>query len=348
MNRKPSTVNWSSRYSRQVFFSGIGESGQTRLGRSRVAVVGLGALGSAVAGLLVRAGIGRLIVVDRDFVELHNLQRQTLYDEDDAASRLPKALAAEKRLQKINREVEIQARVDDLNPKNIERLLGGADIVLDGSDNMETRFLVNDFCVRSGKPWIYGGVIGSVGMSLNVVPGQGPCLRCVFPDLPGPGELPTCDTVGILNSLPATIGAVEVTEAIKLLVGSPDWRRELLYLDLWKNTIKLLPVRAVAECECCGRRKFPYLESKATAWVTTLCGRNTVQISPAEERELDLAKLTATLKAHGEVENNGYLLEFRPREHREQLVIFPNGRVLVQGTDQEALARTLYAKYLGG
>ncbi|OGP60568.1 MAG: hypothetical protein A2V67_15285 [Deltaproteobacteria bacterium RBG_13_61_14] len=337
-----------SRYTRQIFFAEIGEFGQQRLRQSRVAVVGLGALGSMICQLLVRAGVGRLTLVDRDFVELHNLQRQTLYDEEDVMGRLPKALAASKKLKLINGEVEVQVAVDDLNPKNAAKLLAEADLVLDGSDNMETRFLVNDFCVREGKPWIYGGVIGSVGMTLDIVPGKTPCLRCLFPDLPGPGELPTCDTVGILNSLPAVIGAIEVTEAIKLLVGSEDWRRDLLYLDLWKNQVKNLQVAAVTECECCGKRQFRYLESKATAWVTTLCGRNTVQISPAEERALDLAQLSASLAGHGQVENRGYLLSFQPREHEQELVIFPTGRVLVQGTSEESLARNLYAKYLGG
>jgi len=337
-----------TRYSRQTFFAEIGEPGQKRLQESRVAVVGLGALGSMICQLLVRAGVGRLTVVDRDFVELHNLQRQTLYDEEDVVGRLPKALAASKKLKLVNGDVEVQAVVDDLNPKNVARLLAEADLVLDGSDNMETRFLVNDFCLREGRPWIYGGVIGSVGMTLDIVPGKTPCLRCVFPELPAPGELPTCDTVGIINSLPAVIGAIEATEAIKLLIGSEDWRRDLLYLDLWKNQIKNLQVAAAAECECCGQRRFRYLESQATAWVTTLCGRNTVQISPAEERALDLAELSANLAAHGRVENKGYLLNFKPREHEQELVIFPTGRVLVQSTGDEALAKSLYAKYLGG
>ena len=337
-----------SRYSRQTFFAEIGEAGQRKLLQSRVAVVGLGALGSAVSQLLVRAGVGRLTVVDRDLIELHNLQRQTLYDEEDVRARLPKALAAGNKLRRINSEIEVREVIADLNPKNAARLLGEADLILDGSDNLETRFLLNDYCVREGKPWIYGGVIGAVGMTLNIVPGRTACLRCVFPELPGPGELPTCDTVGILNSLPALVGAIEAAEAIKLLIGSPDWRRELLWLDLWKNQFKTLAVSAVSSCECCGQKKFHYLEAKATAWVTTLCGRNTVQISPAEERELDLASLATSLSPHGRVENNGYLLNFQPHEHLAALVIFPNGRVLVQGTSDEALAKTLYAKYLGG
>jgi adenylyltransferase/sulfurtransferase len=337
-----------SRYSRQTFFAEIGEAGQRKLLQSRVAVVGLGALGSTISQLLVRAGVGRLTVVDRDLVELHNLQRQTLYDEEDVRSRLPKAYAAGQKLRRINSEIEVRELIADLNPKNAGRLLGEADLILDGSDNLETRFLINDFCVREGKPWIYGGVIGSVGMTLNIVPGQTACLRCVFPELPGPGELPTCDTVGILNSLPALVGAIEAAEAIKLLIGSTEWRRELLYLDLWKSQFKTLQVAAVPGCECCGQRKFQYLESKATAWVTTLCGRDTVQISPAEERELDLSSLSASLARHGRVENNGYLLNFQPHEHQATLVIFPNGRVLVQGISDEGLARSLYAKYLGG
>jgi molybdopterin-synthase adenylyltransferase len=337
-----------SRYSRQTFFAEIGEAGQQKLLQSRVAVVGLGALGSVISQLLVRAGVGHLTVIDRDLVELHNLQRQTLYDEEDVRSRLPKAYVAGQKLRRINSEIEVREVVADLNPKNAGRWLGEADLILDGSDNLETRFLINDFCVAEGKPWIYGGVIGSVGMTMNIVPGQTACLRCVFSELPGPGELPSCDTVGILNSLPALVGAIKVAEAIKLLIGSADWRRDLLWLDLWKNQFKTLQVSAIPSCECCGQRKFSFLEAKATAWVTALCGRNTVQISPAEERALDLSSLSTSLARHGRVENNGYLLNFQPREDQTTLVIFPTGRVLVQGTHDEALARSLYAKYLGG
>ena len=333
-----------ARYSRQVRLEQVGEEGQRRLGQGRVVLVGCGALGSVLANLMVRAGVGQLLVVDRDLLELHNLQRQVLFDERDVAAGLPKAEAAARRLRRINGAVQVDARVQDVTAYNVEALVSGADLVLDGTDNLETRYVINDACVKAAVPWIYGGVIGTAGMTMNVIPG-GPCLRCVFPTPPPAGTLPTCETAGVLGTAPSVVASLQATEAIKLLCGAEP-SGGLLSVDVWTRQVQIVAVLRDEGCPACGQGRYDYLQTRETAWVSSLCGRDAVQVSPARPAELDLEQLAKTLEAAGEVSFNGFLLQVSVEGH--ELVIFPDGRVMVRGTTDEATARSLYNKYVGG
>ncbi|MBI5440382.1 MAG: ThiF family adenylyltransferase [Deltaproteobacteria bacterium] len=335
------------RYSRQSLFWGIGDAGQGRLRESRVVVIGCGALGCANVALLARGGVGRLRLVDRDFVELSNLQRQVLFEESDAREGLPKAIAAAAAVGRINSEVEVEPVVADVSPDNVEGLISGADVVLDGTDNFETRYLLNDACVKREIPWIYGGAVGSTGMSLTILPGKTPCFRCISPEAPPPGSAQTCDTTGVLASVITSVAAVQWTEAVKLLVGAREHlSRSLLSFDLWAS--KWQSVDGLVrnpECPCCGRGSFEYLEARATSRTTSLCGRNAVQVSLGTAQRLDLAGLAERLRAAGEVTENPFLVRFAVGPH--ELTIFPDGRAIVKGTNDEALARSLYARYVG-
>ena len=333
------------RYSRQVRLPEVGRQGQRRLGQSRVLLVGCGALGSVLANSLVRAGVGELTVVDRDLLELHNLQRQVLYDEQDVAAGLPKAEAAARRLRRVNSTVSVSALVQDVTAHNVEGLVAGAHLVLDGTDNLETRYVINDACVKAGTPWIYGGVIGTNGMTMNVLPG-GPCLRCVFPTPPPAGSLPTCETAGVLGTAPAVIASLQATEAIKILCGAETPASGLLSVDLWGRRFQQVEVLRDEACPTCGRGQYDFLKTRETAWVTSLCGRDAVQITPARPAEIDLEQLARTLESAGEVSFNGFLLQAEIEGH--ELVIFPDGRVMIKGTTDEAVARSLYNKYVGG
>ena len=340
------------RYSRQILFAPLGPEGQRRLMGGRAALVGCGALGSVQAELLTRAGIGTLRLIDRDFVELDNLHRQTLYDEDDARQSWPKAVAAEAHLRRINAQVRIEARVDDLTPRNAAELLEGCDIVLDGTDNFETRYLINDFAVSRGIPWIYGAVVGSEGVSLTILPGEIACLECVFGPRPQ-APAATCDTVGVLNWAVNWVASQQAGEAVKWLAGAQSaMRRGLIRADLWTNRWQQLqPMPPDPECRACGRRDFIHLRGETRAEVT-LCGRNAVQIHE-RRRELDLAELNRLLSPHGTVHGNDYVLRFRPHLHAGgeeaalEMTIFPDGRALIKGTTDPAQARSLYARYLG-
>jgi adenylyltransferase/sulfurtransferase len=333
------------RYAKQVLFRPLGEEGQKRLAASRVTLVGAGALGSTLAGHLVRAGAGFVRVCDRDFVELDNLQRQALYDEEDVRQNLPKAVAAAQKLSRVNSEVRVEPRVCDVNHANVEELARDADVVLDGTDNFETRFVLNDACVKLGKPWVYGGCVGSYGMVLPVLPGEGPCFTCLLGEMPAPGSSPTCDTAGVLNTAVGVVASLQANEAIKILAG----RREallggLLTLDVWANTFQLVKIPRSATCETCVARRFRYLEGAATG-ATTLCGRNAVQISPAPGARIDLAEAERRLAPLGAVRRNAYLLKISVDGC--ELTLFPDARAIVQGTDDPARARSLYAKYVG-
>ena len=334
------------RYTRQTRLVEVGTEGQRRLLESAVLVAGCGALGSHLANTLTRAGIGRLRIVDRDVLELNNLQRQVLFDEDDVAASLPKAEAATRRLRRINSSVAIEALVCDLGPRNIERLVSDVDLVVDGTDNLETRYLINDACVKVGKPWIYGGVIGTSGMSMVIVPGSGPCLRCLFPDPPPPGTLPTCETTGILGTLPATIAAIEATQALRVLLGTPSAGR-LISVNLWQLSFQEVAVQRDESCPTCAARRFDFLAARETAWVTVLCGRDAIQIAPAREAHLSLETLSQSLASLGSVSFNGLLLRFIPAGGEHELILFPDGRAMIRGTTDEAVARTLYARYVG-
>lgn len=339
------------RYSRQVLFSGIGAAGQRRLGEAQVAVVGVGATGAAVAGLLARAGVGRLILIDRDFVESSNLQRQVLFDEADAREALPKAEAARRHLLAINAGVQVEAAVADLVPANIDDLLSAAHLVLDGTDNFETRYLLNDYCVREGKPWIYTAAVGAYAATMNILPRGGSgagewtaCLACLFPEPPG-GAVETCETAGILGTAVNLAASFAVTEALKLLTGQPElMRRTLLSMDLWSgDRAEVAAGRPRAGCSVCERRQFHALAGVGRPHIT-LCGRNSVQIHESA-RPLDLLALRERLLPLGEVRSNGLLLRFARPPYT--LTIFPDGRALVQGTTDTGLARSLYARFVG-
>ncbi len=335
------------RYSRQVLFAGIGPSGQQKLGSARVAVVGVGATGAAAASLLARAGVGHLTLIDRDVVETSNLQRQILFDEADAEAGTPKAEAARVKIAQFNSGVVVEAKVVDLVPGNIAGLLGAAHLVLDCTDNFETRYLVNDYAVEQGVPWIYAAAIGAYAATMNILPGETGCLACLFPAPPS-GAVETCDTAGILGAAVNLAASVQVAEAMKLLTGQRAlMRRTLMAMDLWQNTRSEIS-NALPDpgCRVCGQRIFTHLAGTGRAQIT-LCGRNSVQIHE-HRRPLSLASLHEVLSRQGEIEglrSNAMVLRFRRGVH--QLTVFPDGRALIQGTTDKALARSLYARFIG-
>jgi molybdopterin/thiamine biosynthesis adenylyltransferase len=332
------------RYSRQVLFDGIGAAGQQKLAASRVAIVGCGATGSAIASLLARAGVGTLRIVDRDYVEPSNLQRQSLFDEADAAESLPKAIAAARKIADFNSQIVVEPQVADLTPANIEVLLAGTELVLDGTDNFETRYLINDFAVKHSLPWIYTAAVGSYAITLNVLPGQTACLACIFPDAPR-GAVETCETSGILNSAVNLAASLAATEALKLLVGAHDrLRRTVLSFDVWRNErAEIAADRPRANCRACGQREFVHLAGEGRPHIT-LCGRNSVQIHE-RQRPLDFAEMTARLTPHGQVRHNDFVLKFWRDPY--EMTLFPDGRAIIKGTTDTAVARSLYARYVG-
>ena len=334
-----------NRYSRQILIDWIGLPGQDRLKNGRVLIIGCGALGSTVANNLVRAGVGHVGIVDRDYVEIENLQRQMLFDEEDVNLLKPKAIAAREKLQKINSQVSIEAKVCDINQRNIEGFLDDIDLVIDGTDNLEIRFLINDACFKHNIPWIYGACVASYGMTMSFFPGDGPCLRCVIPSLPPPGTLPTCDTVGILNAVPQIVGAMQTNEAIKILLEAENICKDLIYFDLSTNEFENTKVERNGDCPLCEQGIFEYLKGKSMSTAVALCGRNTVQISPERELAVPIEMMAEKLRKIGEVSYAGYLLKFKKGKY--ELVIFPDGRAMVKGTRDIALAKSLYAKYVG-
>jgi adenylyltransferase/sulfurtransferase len=335
------------RYSRQILFDGIGEEGQRRLRASRVLVAGCGALGSAQAEMLARAGVGRLRVVDRDFVEESNLQRQTMFTERDARDRAPKAAAAARRVAEINSDVVCEAVVADLNPSNVERAVEGCDVVLDGTDNFATRFLINDACVKHGVAWVYGAAVGSYGVTMTVRPRVTPCLRCVFPVVPAAGTSPTCDTAGVIMPVIAVVAAVQVAEALKLLTGRVEsLHGGLAQFDVWRNEWRRIGAGSRAEdCPACALGRYDALEAEAGEFATVLCGRDAVQVTPRGAGALDLDALAARLRAAGEVKSNEYLVRLRAGGY--ELTVFRDARAIVRGTDDPAVARSVYARYVG-
>jgi adenylyltransferase/sulfurtransferase len=338
------------RYSRQIRFPGLGEEGQRRLLASRVTLCGCGALGSAIADGLVRAGVGFLRIVDRDFLELNNLQRQHLFDEDDLADHLPKAEAAARKLRRINSSVTIEAIVADFDHTNIHSLADDADLVLDGTDNFETRFLINDFSIQTGKPWVYGGCIGSQGQCMTIVPGLTPCFRCLVETAPPPGSTPTCESAGILSAISTIVANLQLAEAIKILSANVEKiNRDLLVIDVWDVAVRKLKLSNLLErtdCVVCKQRRFDYLEGKAGVHTTSLCGRNAVQIVPPNRQPLDWELLRARLAPLGNLVVNRYLMQASIDGY--QFSIFPDGRAIIKGTDDVSLAKSLYARYLGG
>jgi len=335
------------RYSRQILFSGLGKEGQQRLIESHVVIIGCGALGSMHAEMLARAGVGRLRLVDRDFIEESNLHRQIMFEERDALERLPKAVAAAARIARINSEVKAEPVVRDVNYSNIEELIRDADVVLDGTDNFEVRFLLNDAAVKQGKTWVYGAAVGSHGVQMTIRPGVTPCLRCVFPEIPAPGTSPTCDTAGVILPIIAVISSYQVAEAIKILTGQTDkLHGSLLQFDLWQNSVTRLKLAdRAADCPTCQRREFEFLSARGGQLATTLCGRNAVQITPASPVQIDFARLAEQLRGTGDVSYNQFLLKLKTAEH--EITVFADSRSIIKGTEDPSVARTLYARFIG-
>ena len=331
------------RYSRQILFRGIGPEGQRKLARSRVAIVGCGATGSALAGLLARAGVGTLRIIDRDYVEPSNLQRQSLFDESDAAESLPKAVAAARKISAFNSHIKVEAKVEDLVPANIEVLLEGMDLILDGTDNFETRYLINDYAVDRCLPWIYSAAVGSYVVTLNVLPRKTACLACIFPDSPR-GMVETCETSGILNSAVNLVASIAATEALKFLVGSSGMRLSLLSFDLWANDrAEIAADKPRPGCRACGERDFIHLAGEGRPHIT-LCGRNSVQIHE-RQRPIDFAEMDRRLQPHGMVRRNDFVLKFWHEPY--EMTLFPDGRAIIKGTTDTAVARSLYARFVG-
>ncbi|HET9921587.1 MAG TPA: ThiF family adenylyltransferase [Ktedonobacteraceae bacterium] len=338
------------RYSRQTLFGPIGKTGQERLRNASVTIIGCGALGTVLANNLCRAGIGRITIADRDFIEMNNLQRQVLFDEEDVARRLPKVVAAAEKLRRMNSETKIEALVEDINADGIETLVRDTDLVLDATDNFETRYLLNDVCVKYQRPWIYSGVIASYGVTMNILPGETPCLRCVFPEMPLPGTTPTCDTAGVLNGIVGAITGVASTEALKILLNSDKISRAMFWMDVWENTCDRIELPRQPDCPACGQHHFEFLDTLSGSYSTSLCGRNAVQVRAAKRPDLprvslNLAELAERLRPAGEVNYNEFLLRFLVDGY--EMTIFPDARAIIKGTDDEQVARSVYARYIG-
>ncbi|MEW4562952.1 ThiF family adenylyltransferase [Bremerella sp. JC770] len=338
-----------ARYARQMSYARFGRAGQEKLSQSTALVVGLGALGSVIANTLARSGVGTLRIVDRDYVEWNNLQRQVIYTEDDVRQRLPKAIAAKNQLKAANADICIEAEIADVDHRNIRQLCDGVDVIVDGTDNFEIRFLLNDASLELGIPWIYGGCIGAEGQTMTIVPGETSCLRCVVPESPPPGTTPTCDTAGILAPIIGVIASLESMEAIKILSGhASQINPSLTVFDLWENRIrpvKLDGLKNNSDCPACGQRDFAWLAGQKGSQSAVLCGRDAVQLSFPETNEIDLTAFAEKLKPLGTVEANPYLLRANIGEHA--FTLFGDGRCIVHGTSDPAEARTLHARYIG-
>ncbi|MBI1246953.1 thiazole biosynthesis adenylyltransferase ThiF [bacterium] len=338
-----------ARYARQMSYARFGRAGQEKLSQSTALVVGLGALGSVIANTLARSGVGTLRIVDRDYIEWNNLQRQVIYTEEDVRQRLPKAIAAKRHLEAANADIQIEAHIADVDHRNIEQLCAGADVIVDGTDNFEIRFLLNDASLKLGIPWVYGGCIGAEGQTLTILPGNGPCLRCVVPESPPPGTTPTCDTAGILSPIIGVIASLESMEALKILSGHADQTsRTLNVFDLWDNRIrqvKLTGLVANNDCPACGQQNFEWLAGSKGSQTAVLCGRDAVQLSFPESGTIDLKAFAEKLLPLGNVEANAYLLRATIDNHA--FTLFGDGRCIVHGTSDPTEARLLYARYIG-
>lgn len=339
----------SERYSRQIRFRPIGPDGQKRLARSRVVILGMGALGTVSAELCARAGIGSLVLVDRDFVEESNLQRQVLFDEQDATESLPKSVAAERKLKAINSGIKIRGLVMDANASNMEHIVRNSSLLIDGTDNFETRYVINDACVKLSVPWIYGAAVGSEGATMVILPRVTPCLRCVFEELPPAGNAPTCETAGVLAAVVTAVASLQVAEALKILTGKLDVvSRSFRMIDLWKNSfreVKLTQTKKSTSCPACAGGRYEFLEAKSTAQTLRLCGRNAIELLPAHPVRLSIPELKKKLAAAGPILSNSYLV--RCTLQGLNLSVFADGRAIVQGTQDPAIAKSLYTKYVG-
>ncbi|MFQ5997630.1 MAG: ThiF family adenylyltransferase [Dehalococcoidales bacterium] len=331
------------RYSRQTLLRELGEKGQKKLGNSSIVVIGCGALGGIIATSLVRAGVGRVKLIDRDLIEYHNLHRQVLFDEEDVKNQLPKAIAAERHLKKVNSSVEVEGVVADVNYANIERLVTGTDLILDGLDNPETRFIINDASLKLKIPWVYGAAITTSGMTMNIIPGEPPCFRCLFPFPPPPGIIATCDRAGVIGVAPYVIGSLQSVEAIKILIGAKGINRDIIYVDVWEGTFHRLKVRPRQDCPACQGR-YDFLQVKFGIRTTILCGQNSVQVLDPKVESFPLKELAKQLKLLGKVNLNKSMLRFTVNGH--EMVVFPDGRLILRNSLDESLARELYLKYI--
>jgi len=338
-----------TRYSRQILFGPIGAEGQRRLGQAHATLIGCGALGSVLASTLIRAGVGHLRIVDRDFLELDNLQRQILFDEQDLADNLPKAEAAARKLRRINSQVEVEPAVADFNPSNAEWLCRDAGVLLDGTDNLETRYLINDVAVKHGIPWVYGACIAAEGRVLPILPRETPCLRCLWEEPLPPGALPTCETVGVLGPVVNIVASLQAVEALKILTGRrDDLNPKLVTIDAWTGRIRQIEVGAAmvgGQCPCCKLGRFDFLAGGKVSATTALCGRDAVQVLPPPGQRVDFAQLAARLAGLGDVRYNAYLLRLRRGDY--EIVLFPDGRAIIRGTSDPAVARSIFSKYVG-
>lgn len=340
-----------NRYQKQILFAGIGKAGQAALANARVLVCGCGALGTVLVDTLARAGVGFMRIVDRDFVELSNLQRQVLFDEDDVAKRVPKAIAARDRLQRINSDIEIEGIVADVNYTNIGGLAGGVDLILDGTDNFEVRFLINDYSLESGTPWIYTGCVGSHGQTMTIFPGETACLRCLIDTVPEPGATETCDTAGVLGPAINVIASFEAVDALKVLSGQRGLVKPVLrVVDVWDASVRNMNVatlRETANCPACVGGERIWLDGREGSQAAVLCGRNAVQISPATKGRLSLPDVAERLSGSGTVTSNAFLVRFQLADPDYDITIFQDGRAIIKGTEDEATARSLYSRYIG-
>lgn len=347
----------TDRYHRQRILPGIGDAGQERIARSRVAIIGVGALGCALADMLARAGVGRLVLIDRDIVESTNLQRQVLFDEADAAARTPKAIAAKQRLARINSSIHVTAEVADLGPEDAEELIGlpleeGETLIIaDGTDNIDTRYILNDVAVKHGVPYVYGGVVATRGMQATFLPSAGPCLRCLFPEPPPPGTLETCDTAGVLGPAVQIVAAAQAADVLKIAAGAPGaLSGTMLEFDVWSNTRRRLDLKNARDpsCTCCGGRIFEFLDKRRGFEAKSLCGQHAVQIRPAGGRhKVDLTALAQRLRAFGGAEVKGQVVRANLREEGLEIAVFADGRAIVYGTDRPETARTVFSRYVG-
>jgi len=359
-----------SRYHRQMLLPGFGKHGQRRLLSSTALILGCGALGTVTANVLARAGVGHLIIADRDYIELTNLQRQVLFDEQDVADGLPKAEAAKRKIAGINSQVKVTPIVDDINHRNIERHAAGVDLLIDGLDNFETRYLVNDFAVKHGIPYVYGGAVGTVGMAFAILPhtikGDSawelapagslatPCFRCIFEEMPPPGQGATCDTVGVLGPVVSIVANFQAAEALKILTGNFEqlWPA-LLSIDIWSNTFSQLKVARAwdkGNCPCCKQWNFEFLEGRTGSSATSLCGRDAVQLTHRQNQgTLNFDEIAKRLRTHGRVSSNEFMLraEIRDNDKEYELTLFADGRAIVKGTGEAQVARAVFAKYVG-
>ena len=337
------------RYSRQILFQHIDGNSQKKLINSTVLLIGCGALGTVSSSYLVRAGIGELRIIDRDFIEENNLQRQILFDEYDILENLPKAVAAQKKLQRINSNVKVEGIVTDINYSNIDELTKDVDIIIDGTDNFETRFLVNDYCVKNSIPWVYGACIGSRGVVMNIIPSMTPCLRCVFETMPQMGSFPTCDTAGVIGPIAGIIASYQVTEAIKILTGNyASVNKSLLEIDVWETNFRQIDISELKDtnnCPTCKLHNYEFLKAEAGIMTTLLCGKNAIQVMSRNIGNIDLRYLEQRLGSIADVSCNDFMLKFKIKDHA--FTVFPDGRAIITGTADTSIAKGLYSKYLG-